>query len=116
VAPVLKAVAIFGMDRIDEGDLIRKPLTRLLAGLIAGFDSFMLQMWLPRTGSMLMDVSSNSRWIEMSLHRLETRRRLTCGRLLPTERDPGGADCSAAYWTFAATLNKLPRHTRVLSK
>jgi DNA-binding HxlR family transcriptional regulator len=39
VAPVLRAVAIFGIDRIDAGDLAGKPLTGFLAGLIAGFDS-----------------------------------------------------------------------------
>lgn len=39
IAPVLRAVAIFGIDRIDAGDLAGKPLTGFLAGLIAGFDS-----------------------------------------------------------------------------
>ena len=39
IAPVLRAVAIFGIDRIDAGDLAGKPLTGFLAGLIAGFDA-----------------------------------------------------------------------------
>jgi hypothetical protein len=38
VAPVVKAVAIFGMNRIDDADVARKPLTGFIAGLIAGFD------------------------------------------------------------------------------
>jgi DNA-binding HxlR family transcriptional regulator len=38
VAPVVKAIAIFGMDRIDDADIARKPLTGFIAGLIAGFD------------------------------------------------------------------------------
>ncbi|MUL74539.1 helix-turn-helix domain-containing protein [Mycolicibacterium sp. CBMA 226] len=39
VAPVLRAVAIFGIDRIDADDLAERPLTGFLAGLVAGFDS-----------------------------------------------------------------------------
>ncbi|WP_353612209.1 helix-turn-helix domain-containing protein [Mycobacterium sp. M26] len=38
VAPVIKAIAVFGMGRIDGGDLAGKPLTGFLAGIIAGFD------------------------------------------------------------------------------
>lgn len=40
VAPVLKAVAAFGMDRIGDGGLAQKPLTGFLAGVLAGFDPF----------------------------------------------------------------------------
>lgn len=39
LTPVLRAVAIFGIDRIDDSDLAGKPLTGFLAGLIAGFES-----------------------------------------------------------------------------